>query len=152
MPPCPACSSSLLYVSQHILVVVDGDAVDFYWQDEVERVAGVCGSKGPEADRLVAHVCVQRHGVLPCLRHARTSELSLDVGLAIGSSLDRRKETVLWDSRTADILVEEPIHLMIAVDIHTASHVLFHDGLEVLGGACLAVSGHTILLHHVLRT
>src|SRR5260370_15017973 len=115
MPPCPACSSSLLYVSQHILVVVDGDAVDFYGQDDVERVAGVCGGKGPEADRLVAYVCIQRYGVLPRLRHARTTELSLDLGLSIGSSFDRSMETVRCESRTVYILVEEPIHRVISV-------------------------------------
>ena len=104
-----------------------------------------------QADRFVTHVCIQRHRVLPRIRHARASQFSLDVGLAVGSSLDRSVEAVLRDPRAIYILVEEPVHLVVAVQIHAAGHVLFDDGFEVFGGGRLVIERLAVVLHHVLE-
>src|SRR5438445_5003055 len=104
-----------------------------------------------QARRLVTHMCVQGYGVLPGIRYAGASYFSLDVSLPVRGSFGRSMETVLRDSRAINILIEEPVHPVIAVEIHCPRHVLFHDSFEVFSGSGLVIECLAIILHHVFE-
>lgn len=81
-------------------------------------------------------------------------ELVIDVGLSdvhtendcsVRSRLERRVKLVGWDLRPIDILIEEPVQLAVAFDVHFRSHALFDCPLAILGGGGMAaISVHKV--------
>src|SRR5258708_16804404 len=59
--------------------------------------------------------------------------------LAVRGVVQRCVKVILRLAHSIDILVEEPVHFVVSIGIHGARHMLFHDGLEVLGGRSFIV-------------
>ena len=49
------------------------------------------------------------------------------------------------------VLVEEPVELVIALQVHFLRHVLFDDGLEVFGSGRFAAIGIDEVVHRLLE-
>src|SRR5712692_925118 len=109
---------------------------------------GMSGADGAKPDGFVAHMHIKRNNIFPGFRHAGACQLGGHAGLSVRRRGERGVKTVLRDTRPVDVLVEEPVHFVIAVQIHVARHVLIHNGLEIFGGCRLVVESLAIVLHH----
>src|ERR1035438_3178994 len=103
------------------------------------------------AQNLVADVGVDRENILPIVWYTAARELTGDGALAIWRWRDGGVKSVLRYSGTVNILVKEPVHLAVPIQIHISGHVFFDDGLEVFGGSGLVIERLAIVLHGFLE-
>ena len=57
-------------------------------------------------------------------------------------------EAVAGNFRSVDILIEEPIHLPVVIQIHLLRHVFFNSALQILSRHILVVMRFNEILHH----
>src|SRR5882724_6119550 len=130
----PALYARLLFhLAKHILVVVDGDAVNLAGNGRFDGLGSMRRADIAHLDRFVAHICVERYDILPRVGHSGTRQLRLKMRFAVGGVIDRNVKIVLRLAHAIYIFVEKPIHLVIAVSVHGWRHVLFDDGAKILG-------------------
>ena len=75
-------------------------------------------------------------------------EFEAQAQVAIGAGIEGVVEFVGGELGAVNVLVEEPVHFVIAFEIHTGGHVFFDHRLEIFGGGRLAAVGVDEILHH----
>ena len=75
-------------------------------------------------------------------------EVEAERNVAIGCSVELVVEFIGGELGAVDVFVEEPIHFVIAVEIHLLGHVFFDDGFEVFRGGGPTAIGVDEILHH----
>src|SRR5256884_333107 len=99
--------------------------------------------------RIVFQVNRNDHAEL--VVHAGLGDVQVHHDHAVRAGVEGIVQLVVGEFGAIDVLVEEPVHLVILFGIHLWSHVLFNDGLEVFRAGRFAAVGVDEVLHGFLE-
>src|SRR5437588_3117478 len=94
------------------------------------------------------HIDRDEHNKFVADRRLRQLKVHQYSAVRIGSK--GMLQLVVGEVGAVHVFIEEPVHAMVAVDIHVGRHVLFHHRLEILGaGGAVGVGGGEVLHHRL---